>query len=408
LNIELGTIAEEQYRAWWDALHTAFGEDYAEDDVERFRRGMELERILAAFDGEAIVGTAAAFSFSVTVPGGRRLPAAGVTAVGVLPTHRRQGILRRMMARQLADARARGEPLAVLWASEGVIYQRFGYGLATVQASFEIERRNAAFRQPHDPSGRIRLVGVEDAARAFPGIYDAVSLGVPGFIARDELRWRDLTLADPRHARRGYGRKYFLLHERDGRPTGYAIYRIKEEWNDHGPRNELQVIEAMAVDAAAGRDVWRYLFNVDLVHLVTRGRAPLDDPLLLQLERPETLAMKVRAGIWLRILDVPSALAGRGYGSDGELVIDVADQFMPELAGRWRLRVTDGRATVEPDDGAAQLELGTNELAAVYLGAFGFADLARAGRLREAVPGSVAAADRLFASAPRPWCPQPF
>ena len=408
MTIEIRDIADGQFRDWLLAVNTAFGEDVHEDSVERFRRVLDPLRALGAFDGQAIVGGAAAFSFSLTVPGARQLPAAGVTAVGVMPTHRRQGVLRSMMARQLADARARGEPLAVLWASEGPIYQRFGYGLASLNAPFDIERANTGFRQLGDWTGRLRLVEAAEAGTLMPPVYDAVAAGGPGFFVRNERWWSELILADPERWRRGASRKFFVVHERDGRPTGYAIYRIKSEWGEHGSRSELRVQEALAVDPAAERDLWRYLFGVDLIHRVVLHHGPIDQPLLLQLEHPDRLGLRARDGVWVRILDVSAALAGRGYADDGTLALEVRDGFMPEVAGRWRLTVDGGRARVEPTAEPAELAMEVNDLGSVFLGGFSFAELARAGRVDELVPGARRRADRLFGSPLKPWCPYIF
>lgn len=408
MTIDIRDIADAQFRDWMLAVEAAFGADVHDDGIERFRRVLEPLRALGAFEGDAIVGGAAAFSFSLTVPGGRQLPAAGVTAVGVLPTHRRQGILRRMMARQLADAQAHGEPLAVLWASEGAIYQRFGYGLATLNAPFDIERVSATFRQPREWSGRPRLVESDEAARLMPPVYDAVAARVPGFFARNAAWWSERMLADPERARHGASHKFFVVHERDGQPTGYAIYRIKEDWGERGSRSELRVQEALAIDPAAERDLWRYLFGVDLIHRVVLHHGPINQPLLLQLNHPDLLGLRARDGIWVRILDVPAALAGRGYAADGSLVLEVRDELMPDVGGRWRLTVDSGRATVEPTTEAAELMLDVNDLGTVYLGGFTFADLERAERVAELVLGAGSHAGALFASPLKPWCPYVF
>jgi predicted acetyltransferase len=408
MTIDIRPIADDELGQWIDTAETAFGADSHEGDLERWRATSDPRRLLAAIDGERMVGCAGAFAFDLTVPGARQVQAAGVTMVGVLPTHRRQGILRRMMERQLADARAEGEPLAILWASEGLIYQRFGYGLATLSGSIDIERGRASFRKPPTPSGSVRLVATDAAAEPLSRVYDTAARSTPGFFARPPAWWQWRTLADPPHWRSGASRKFIALHERDGEPTGYAIYRVKEDWNEHGPRSELRIVELVATDVGAERDLWSYIFGVDLIHRIVRWNGPPTPALLLQLAQPELLGARLGAGLWLRILDVPAALAGRGYDEDGELVLAVSDDFIPELAGRWRLVVRDGSALIRPTQDAPDIELETNDLASVYLGAFGFADLWRAGRGRELTPGAGRLADRMFASPVQPWCAQVF
>lgn len=406
--LRVDSITDDQYRPWLESIFTAFGEDLQDVDVEHMRAVLDNRRCLAAFDGERIVGGAAAYAFSLTVPGARQLPAAGVTLVGVMPTHRRRGILRQMMARQLSDSRAAGDALAILWASEGVIYQRFGYGLASLNGAINIERSKAVFRRPQPPSGEVRLIDSAEAGRLYPQVYAAVAAQVPGFYARDDSWWQHMVLPDPPHWRRGAGRKHFVVHERDGRPTGYAVYRIKEEWGDRGPKSELRVQDVQAVDPAAERDVWQYLFGVDLIGTITRGLGPPDSPLLLQLEQPGLLGLRIGDGLWLRLLDVPAALAGRGYAQDGQVVLEVSDEFMPDVGGRFRLAVKDGTGRAERTSAEAELALEANDLASVYLGGLTFAQLARAGRTRELRTGAGARADRMLASPVQPWCPQVF
>jgi predicted acetyltransferase len=408
MSIEVRTISQADLRAWIDAVETAFGEETRDDRFADWQRIIDPERVLGAYEGERIVGGGADFAFRLTVPGGRQLPAAGVTAVGVLPTHRRRGILNQMMRRQLEDVRRRGEPLAILWASEGSIYQRYGYGLASLNASFEIDRDRSQFRDTHAASGTVRLVGRDEAARLLPPVYDAVRAVTPGFYERSEDWWDVEILSDYEWARRGASRKFYAVHERDGRATGYAIYRIRSEWGDVGSKSVLRVIEAFAVDPAATRDVWRYLFDVDLIAQITAHPAPVDHPLLLMLAEPRRLRLRLGDGLWLRILDVPAALSGRGYAADGQLVIQVEDALLPELSGTWRLGVEKGTAEVAATDGPPDLVLDTTDLAAVYLGAFTFAELAAAGRGHEPTAGARERADAMFATERRPWCPEIF
>ncbi len=408
MSIDVRTITDDELGPWLETVETAFGADVRDDDVERWRQVARTERMVGAFDGESVVGGGGSFVFSLTVPGGRQLPAAGVTAVGVLPTHRRRGILRRMMAQLLVDALAVGEPMAILWASEGTIYQRFGYGLATLNGRFDIERARTAFRTGRPASGTVRLVDDVTAKAAMPAVYDAVARETPGFFGRDKAWWEARTLADPQHWRDGASRKFRALHERDGQPTGYALYRIKEDWGDQGSRSELRLQEVMGVDVEAERDVFEFLFGIDLIHRIVRWFGPPQPPLLLQLGQPELLGARLNAGIWLRILDVPAALAGRGYAADGEVVLEVTDEYLPDVAGRWRLSVRDGAASVEPTTDPAELLLEINDLGSLYLGGFSLAELARAGRTREHVAGARARADRMFATDLPPWCPQVF
>ena len=184
------TTSLEELGAAVGAISHYFGQ--AEPDLERTERfaraGMSLERMHAAWEDGRIIGGAGAFAFELTVPGGI-LPCGGVTVVGVLPTHRRRGVLRAMMRAQLDDIRERGEPLATLWASEETIYGRFGYGLASLTGSIELPRTFNALREPPDPAARTRLVSLEEAKQLVPPVYDRVRLQTPGMFARTEPWW---------------------------------------------------------------------------------------------------------------------------------------------------------------------------------------------------------------------------
>lgn len=408
MSIQLRVVPERQLRAWIDVIETAFGDEMRDERWKDFRRILEPERALGAFDGEAIVGGGAAFSFSLTVPGGGQVSAAGVTAVGVLPTHRRRGILSQLMDRQLADAHQRGEAAAILWASEGGIYQRYGYGLASLNAVLDLERERAIFRRPVEPSGTFRLLERQAASNALPSIYDTVGARTPGFYHRSETWWDAQILSDYEQSRRGATAQQYVLHERDGRAVGYAIYRIKPDWGDVGTKSVLQVIEALATDAQANEQIWRYLFGVDLIARIASWIGPPDHPLVLMLAEPRRLALRLTDGLWLRIVDVAAALEARRYLADGELILDVADEVMPDVAGRYRLLVEGGRANVAPTDDEPHLSLEIADLGAVYLGAFSFSDLARAGRTVERVGDARLRADAMFATSVAPWCPEIF
>jgi predicted acetyltransferase len=387
-------------------LDLAFAE--LPDPADEERRTWEPERIIAAFDGELPVATAGALTFRLSVPGGEAA-AAGVTLVGVSPAYRRRGILRSMMRHQLDDFRARGEPLAILWASEGAIYQRFGYGLATLNGSFEIARDRAGFARPAPPEGTVRLVDPEAAMDVFPSLYDRVRVETPGMVARSETWWRWVTLHDTDRARAENGMKFFAVYEASGEVEGTAVYRVKPDWDDRGPNGRLVALEVLASTPRATRDLWGWLLGVDLVTHVRATRGPVPHPLQLLLAEPRRLGFTVGDAIWLRVVDLPAALAARTYGRAGTLVLDVRDSFCPWNAGRWRLVVgEDGRGSVEPTTALPDVTLESGDLGATYLGTFRFADLARVGRVAEGTPAALLRADALFAASRAPWCSTMF
>ncbi len=394
-------------RAFLDAGELPFGDRAHDADVPHFAARFEADRSLAAFDGERVVGTAGAYSFELVVPGAT-VPAAGVTIVGVHPTHRRRGILRRMMRMQLDDVHARGEPMAILWASEGSIYQRFGYGLASQKASIQLDRDRSAFRTPLQPSGSLRLVDVEEAGRLFPPVHDAVLNGRPGCFARDAAYWEHDFFTDPEHWRHGASAAFHVVHETDGAVDGYARYRIKDDWDGAGPKSKLMVNEVLGTTPAAELQMWQYLLGVDLVGQIEAWNLPVDNPLVLNVAEPRRLRMTVSDALWLRVVNVPAALAARRYRSDGSLVVELDDEFCAWNAGRWELRVAEGIASVERTDGAADIACDVTDLGAAYLGAFSFAQLAAAGRVIEVADGGAGRADALFRTDIAPWCPRVF
>jgi predicted acetyltransferase len=394
-------------RAWSEAASVAFGERLRDEDLAVWEPMFEADRAIAAYDGDRVVGTAGIFSFELTVPGGI-LPAAGVTAVGVQPTHRRRGILRQMMRAQLDAIHDRGEPLAILWASEGQIYQRFGYGLATVATRISVARDRSAFRSPHSPAGTIRLIDVDEAKRILPPIHDAVRPLRPGFLNRTPAYWDSEVFHDPEHRRHGASEAWYAVHETGGEPDGFARYRIRDKWDDDGPNSTLIVTDLMAVNPAAHLDLWRFLLDVDLMGRIEAWNVAPDDPLMLAVAEPRRLGVALGDGVWLRVVDVSSALAGRRYRTDGSLVLEVADELCPWNDGRWALRVESGMPYVEPTTDAPDLACDTTDLAAAYLGAFTFAALADAARVTEFTPGGILRADALFRTDRAPWCPRVF
>jgi predicted acetyltransferase len=358
----------------------------------------------AAFDDGAIVGGAGAFSFRMTAPGGASVPTAGVTIVAVLPTHRRRGILRSMMRAQLDDVHARGEPLAALFASEETIYGRYGYGLASLNVKFDVDKAHSAFRPGVETAGRVRLVDAATAAAQLPAIYDAVRRATPGMLERPASWWEHRLLADPEEFRFGGSPKHFAVLEFDGEPRAYAIYRLHVSFGDLGPETTLRTIEVIAPDPLATASIWRYLLDVDWTMIVSARLQPVDHPLLLLLARPNFARPVLSDGLWVRLVDLEAALSARTYADDRPVVFEVLDEFCPWNAGRWKL---EGGEVSRTDDEPG-ISLDAADLGSAYLGGFTFRDLLRAGRIEELHEGAVYGADVIFRGEAAPWCPEIF
>lgn len=401
MTIEIRHPAEDQLRAAMGAAQVAFAEAPNDDDYARHSRMLELERFYAAYDGDIPVATAADFAFRLTVPGGE-LAAGGVTWVAVMPSHRRRGILTQLMRRELDDLHDRGEPLAILWASEAAIYGRFGYGIAAPTVQMDADRSRFALRDDPGPRGSARIVALDDAVDACMRIYESVRPTVPGFVARSREWWETYRLADPEQWRHGGSPKYVAVVEVNGEPAAYAIYRIKQEWTHGFSHSQVKLVETLAATPAAERDLWRFVFGIDLIAHV-QGRLDPASPLFLMVVDPRSLQLRMSEGLWLRIVDVEAALAGRSYASNDVVVVEVRDEFCPWNAGRWRL----GR-DIKRTEEDAELELDVADLASVYLGAFSFTRLAAAERVRELKDGALERADALFRTERPPFCPEDF
>ena len=400
MTVDVRRPAEGELRACMQAASDAFAEPLEEADWERESVAVKLERAVGAFDDGRAVGFSASYEFDLTVPGGAAVPTAGVTWVAVLPSHRRRGILRRSMEQLFRDAGEQGEPLAALYASEAAIYGRFGFGIATHWVTLNGESRRIAFRDDPGASGVVRLVDEQEAFAAFPAIYEQVRSQRAGMLSRTEHWWRRHRLADYEHWRRGASKRFYALLELDGEPSAYALYRVKDEWDDGYPKGQVRVHESVATSPDAARELWRYLFSIDLT---TRVQAELVDPaspLFFQVVDPRALHLSHRDGLWLRLLDVEEALRRRSYEGEDELIVDVRDEVLPENHGRYRIGARVERTDDEPD-----LALDVADLGSVYLGGFGVAELALAGRVNELRPGARARAPAVFRTPSPPPCP---
>jgi predicted acetyltransferase len=392
---------QEEYARAVGAIGQYFNPPPSEEFLEALVATLPHERMHGAFEEGAIVGGAGAFPFELSVPGGS-VPCAGVTAVGVQPTHRRRGVLRAMMDAQLRDVHERGEPIAALWASEETIYGRFGYGIASWAGELKVQHEWDAFAEPLALAGTTRFVTLEEARELFPPIYDAVRRERPGMPSRSDAWWSDRQLRLPEDEASAPRR--FVVLELGREPQAYAIYRTHFSFEGGLPASRLVVREAFGATPEAMAAIWRFLLDVDWMSVVEVELAPLDHPLFLLLALPRRARYQMHDCLWVRLVDLPAALAGRAYGEGGPLVLEVRDAICDWNDGRWKLE--DGvceRTDAEPD-----LALDVSVLGSAYLGAVSFTQLREALRVEELREGAVRKADALFAWRPLPWCPEIF
>ncbi|MEV6285752.1 GNAT family N-acetyltransferase [Kribbella sp. NPDC051770] len=356
------------------------------------RELFEPERALVAYDGDQLVGTAKAMSRDLSVPGAV-VPAAHVTAVGVRATHRRRGILAGMMSRQLREA---PEALAVLWASEAGIYGRFGYAAAAFGVSYEVDLRSVRPRPLPSDSGRIEEVSAEDAPALLAPLLQALQATRPGVSGRSEQVWRQHLQDDPAHRGGSTARQILVHRDESGAVDGYVLWRGKMNWGPTGPAYEVSVQELAALDPTAYHALWLHLLTLDLAAKLEYGHAAVDEPLLQLVSNPVALGRRLSETLWIRITDVPRALAQRRYAVATDVVIEVTDDLIEANNGRFRLTGDAEKATCERTDAAADLALSINELSAAYLGGRGLAEFATTERVTENTPGALAATTAAF------------
>jgi predicted acetyltransferase len=401
------TLGDDDWRAFLDVDANAFGMTPPPELDESARETHEPDRNIGAYDGDVLVGIATAYSFTLTVPGGT-VPAAGVSWVGVLPTHRRRGVLSALMDTQLGSLHDTGrEPVAVLWASEPQIYGRYGYGLASRHWSLTVGRSATALSPdaPTDPALRLRLVPAEDW-KVTAGVYDEVTARRPGMFARDE-RWWLRAVRDLPSMRHGSSALRCVVAEDGDGVRGFARYSTKQSFDDDFGNGKVDVREVLAVDPAALAALYRYLFDLDLMGRTSLWNVPVDDPVMHWLQNPRQAKPESGDALWVRLVDLSAALTARTYSSDVDVVLEVDDQRCPWNAGRWRLAGGPGGATCTRTDDPADLTVAARDLGAAYLGGTSLAELAAAGRV-SGPENLLRATSQAFSTDPAPWCPVVF
>jgi predicted acetyltransferase len=403
LTVEIRPARAEDFPGAIEPIFHYFGQPPSADFTESVGLLVPHDRIHAAFDDGAVVGSASVFPFETSIPGGF-VRAAGVTLVGVLPTHRRRGILRSLMRAQLDDIHERGEPMAYLWASEDALYGRYGYGVASFTGNIQLRRDRAAFYREFEPAGLVRVVGAEQAVEPFSQIQRRAAAQHPGMFIRTPDWWRTRRLADPEWRREGGGEMVRVLLELDGRPAAYALYRLHFSAERGIPTGYTSVIEALGDSPAATREIWRFLLSIDWMDRVRAGLIPLDHELFLLLREPRRLGFDHRDGLWVRLVDVETALNARTYKPGEPVVFELSDDFCPWNSGTWEV----GPGGAARSTGEPELRLDASALGSAYLGGFSFGQLARAGRIEELADGALDRADALFRADRYPWCPEIF
>lgn len=388
----------------------SYGSHDGDDRLDWELLSNEVDRSYGALaDGRWVAGSGA-FSLEVTLPGGVALPAAGVTMVGVEPTHRRRGILTRMLRQLHGDACDRNEPLAVLTASETSIYRRFGYGIGGDVAHSVIDTDSVVLDPPVSDEGSFKMIDLNTHGATLASIHDRARLRHTGWVSLTKGMWNQM-VADPDFIHDGRTPLRGVIHyDPAGLPDGYATWRIENRSeSDRLAGNTLHLEHLTATGPAVEAALWTFVASIDLVKTIEWIAGPPDPPLRWRLVEPRRLRTTAVADMtWIRLLDVPVVLSSRHYGGKGQLTLDVTDRFHPERGGVFLLSTSDGCERIDLPASEADLHLDTADLASLVMGAVSPSQLRSAGRLTATTDQTVRLADAMFMTSSRPWCPIDF
>jgi predicted acetyltransferase len=399
--LSIRTIDESDVPEFQRVMAWAFLDDPQGEDT-KWLKVLEHDRAHVVLDGDEIVGTAGILSREITVPGNVTAPAGAITMVAVKPGHRRRGVASLLMKTQLHGMHESGEPIAILWASEGSIYRRFGYGeLATSLNRMMMPTRMAFHPGVSVSDTRIRQVTREEAMPFMRKVHDRVRRTRVGWLNRVDATW-DVQLADSEVDRDGLTSYRYCLH-----PEGYVVFRVKGGRGPRGPQDELHVRELVCETEQAYVDLYRFLLDIDLATEISFYTAT-DDPILHMVDNPRKVGRDLGDALWLRIVDIDRALPLRRYSSDVDSVLEVEDSFCPWNSGRWRLTVKDGEAVVARTEDSADVSLDVAALGSAFLGGVRLSVLKRAHRVVEHTPGHVDALTIAFLGTQEPHCPEVF
>lgn len=412
--LDLRNVSEAEFGDWLKAVNIGFLRPpvVGANDLAGRLANSDLTRTQGVFDDGRCVATFRSFAQELTVVGGATVPTSAVTNVTVSPTHRRRGLLGRMMANDLAAAKERGEVAATLIAAEYPIYGRYGFGPATWTAEWEVDTARSGldprWSGPAD-GGRIELVGAEDVRKLGPELFERFRAAQPGAVSRS-ARWWDVNTGAARLDDRTWTEPFWaLFRSAEGEAEGLAAYHADETWTDaKQPLNTATVRGLLGLTPAADRALWHFICSVDWITKVRTGYRAPDDLLPLLLPDPRAARMVTHADfLWLRVLDVVRALEARTYATAGTLVLEITDAS-GFASGRYRLDADASGAVCVPTGERADLALDVRELGALYLGDESAVRLAALGLAAEETAGAAVRADALLRTPRRAWCPDMF
>ncbi len=402
MTIDIRLATESDVEGYFAQLALGFHRSFTPGEVSFMRQTIDVTRTRVAHDGTRVVGTLRSVPTEFTVPGPRVVRASALTNVTVAPTHRRRGILTDMITRDLTDSAARGEVVSILIASEFPIYGRFGYGPAIDSAGYRIETTGLRAIAPRD--GHVELSDLATLRVDGPQVYERFRLRQPGSIERPDWWWdrftRQVTF-DGLEPHKGFCARYYSP---DGTVEGYVVCQGAMDAPDMRHRGVLTVNELIAATPRAYRALWTFCSEIDLLSSVVAVNRAVDEPIGRLFDDARAVHVThVHDFVWIRILDVVAALEGRGYSTDGHLVLEITDD-LALAGGRYELDVSGGRAHCSPTNAPADLVLPVGALGSLYAGDVSVSSLVTAGVLDEPTPAVLARADAMFRSPRRSWC----
>lgn len=406
MTIDVRSISSEQLPSFRQAQLVGMGLDPSSDDIEAVRGVFELGRSQVAFEGKRIIGTLGCVGFQLSLPGGIA-SMAGTTNVAVLPTHRRRGVMRKLMMHHFGDARDHGEYMLGLWASQSSIYGRFGYGAAAQLCDLSVEAQRVRVAAPHAEKLMITLEPIEKAEQPIVEIYEQARRNVPGMTSRSPQWWRWRRFHDP-PSRRGGASSYLFAIARDGsRPVAYAQYRRSSCWREGLPEDELILHELVGLTPRSEIALWNYLLSIDLVSHVRAPNCPRDQLLSECVDEPRRVKQRYEDSLWIRPLKISDMLAARTYRHLGKIRIHVQDDCLPEVGGTFQLDGGPDGAECRRVEGSADISLDVSTLGRLVLGGSRATTLARVGLIEGDHP-AVRTMDSMFLADRSPWCPDKF
>jgi len=398
VTFEFRVVKDDELRAADAVFHEALHSEPPNDEKwPTVSRCYEPGRTVAAFDGDTVAGSAMSLASDLTVPGGAVVPMAAVSGVGVRSDYRRRGALTGMMHRQLREFAAAGEVLATLHASEPMIYGRFGYGLGTLTRIVRFKPSRVRWRPTVPTAGTVRFLTKDEALTLLPQAYPRLRGERVGMMGRPPAWW---VLSYENRMTTGYFR-VAAHYGHDGQIDGMIGYRPVEIRSDD-PRtgSGIAVLDFVGANQAVENDLWRFVLGIDLVEEVTVYARPSDDPVGAALVDFHAVRSEQDDDLWLRVVDVPAALAARTYGQADPVVVEVVDPLLPGNSGRYLV----GSHGAEPTSAPAALTLDVEVLGMIYLGTWRPSALAEVGRITVHDQAALPRADRLFATERAAWC----